>query len=49
MPLIAQQADAVIVSRMAERAREDAEWLWVMLCAGCTEQECRAAMKGDPN
>ena len=47
--MISDQESAALVARMAERAREDAEWLEVMLCAGCTEQECRAAMKGEPN
>jgi hypothetical protein len=49
MDEIASQEDAHLVAAMARRAAEDAHWAWVMECAGCTDAEIRAAMKGDPN
>jgi len=48
MPIASQQ-EAALVARMAERAIEDEQWMWVMLCAGCTESEIRSAMKGESN
>jgi len=48
MPIASQQ-EAALVARMAERAIEDEQWMWVMCCAGCTESEIRAAMKGRSN
>jgi hypothetical protein len=49
MDEIASQEDAHLVAAMARRAAEDAHWAWVMECAGCTDAEIRATMKGDPN
>ena len=46
---LSTQEDASLVAAMAERAAEDAHWIWVMQCAGCTDAEIRAAMKGDFN
>jgi hypothetical protein len=44
---IADQQDAALVAAIAQRAVEDAHWIWVMQCAGCTDAEIRAAMKGE--
>jgi hypothetical protein len=50
MPIeMASQDDAALVVAMAESAQEDGECLEVMLLAGCTEAECRAALKGEVN
>lgn len=41
---IARQEDAALVAAMAAQAQEDAEIFDVLLDAGCSFDECRAAL-----
>jgi hypothetical protein len=42
----ANQEDAALVAAMAQQAHEDAEIFDMMLDAGCSFDECRAAFEG---
>ena len=45
--MLAVQEDAALVAAMAEQANEDAEIFDMMLDAGCSFDECRAAFAGN--